>query len=72
MNQEDELGTLEVGKFADLVILDGDPLQDIANTEQIHRVIINGKVLDPAVLLEDNLRQFGDRGERSFDRTERN
>lgn len=72
MNQDHELGTLEVGKFADLVILDADPLQDITNTERIHLVIKNGMVLEPAALLEDNLRQFGNRGERSFDRTRRN
>ncbi|MEE8349734.1 MAG: amidohydrolase family protein [Acidobacteriota bacterium] len=72
INQEDQLGTLEVGKYADLVILDADPLQDIANTEKIHRVIQNGVVFDPAALLEDNLQQFGNRGERSFDRTRRN
>ena len=72
MNQEDELGTLEVGKYADLVILDANPLQDITNSEKIHRVIKNGMVLDPAALLEDNLRQFGNRGERSFNRTQRN
>ena len=54
------------------MILDADPLQDITNTEKLHRVIKNGMVLDPATLLEDNLRQFGNRGERHFDRTERN
>ncbi len=72
INQDHLLGTLETGKFADLLILDGDPLQDITNTEKIHRVIKNGMVLNPATLLEDNLRQFGNRGERHFDRTERN
>ena len=72
INQDHLLGTLETGKYADLVILDADPLQDISNTEKIHRVIKNGMVLDPATLLEDNLRQFGNRGERHFDRTERN
>ncbi len=72
MNQDGELGTLEVGKYGDLVILDADPLQDIANTEKIHLDIKNGRVLDPATLLADNLRQFGARGERHFDRTERN
>ena len=72
MNQNSELGTLEVGKYGDLVILDADPLQDISNTEKIHLVIKNGMVLDPATLLADNLRQFGNRGERHFDRTRRN
>lgn len=59
----------EIGKYADLVILDADPLQDIRHTRNIHRVIKDGKILDPARLLEDNIRQFGERGERPFDRT---
>ena len=42
----DELGTLERGKVADLVILNADPLADFANYEQIHLVMKNGKVID--------------------------
>ena len=68
LNKEDELGTVEPGKYADLVILDADPLQDITHTQDIHLVIKNGLVLDPDVLLEENLEQFGARGERHFDR----
>ncbi len=71
LNKEDELGTVEPGKFADLVILDADPLQDITNTQEIHLVIKGGLVLDPDVLLEENLEQFGARGERHFDRNRR-
>ena len=72
LNKEDELGTVEPGKYADLVILDADPLQDITHTQDIHLVIKNGLVLDPDVLLEENLEQFGARGERHFDRNQRN
>ena len=43
-------GTIEKGKFADLVLLDADPLADIHNTTHIAAVIINGKLLDRAVL----------------------
>jgi imidazolonepropionase-like amidohydrolase len=68
LGKEDELGTVEPGKYADLVILDADPLQDITNTQEIHLVIKGGLVLDPEVLLEKNLEQFGARGERHFDR----
>ena len=68
LGKEDELGTIEAGKYADLVILDADPLQDITNTQEIHLVIKDGLVLDPDVLLEENLEQFGARGERHFDR----
>ena len=41
-----DLGTLEVNKYADLLILDGDPLQDIANTQEIAEVIKSGKIVD--------------------------
>ena len=41
----DELGTLESGKWADLVVLDANPLDDIANTRQIDSVWIAGRRL---------------------------
>jgi len=41
-----EIGTVEVGKLADLVILNGDPLQNISNVKNISAVVFNGKVLD--------------------------
>ncbi|MEZ4415788.1 MAG: amidohydrolase family protein [Gemmatimonadota bacterium] len=37
-----EVGTLEPGKWADLVVLEADPFQDIANTRRIHSVWIAG------------------------------
>lgn len=42
----DTLGTAGVGKRADLVLLDGDPLADIRNTAKIAAVIVAGMVLD--------------------------
>jgi imidazolonepropionase-like amidohydrolase len=42
-----DLGTLAPGKFADIVLLSGDPLQDIHNTETIWRVIKGGWLFDP-------------------------
>lgn len=41
-----EIGTIEVGKLADLVILDADPLQDVQNLKKIGTVVYNGKPLD--------------------------
>jgi imidazolonepropionase-like amidohydrolase/Tol biopolymer transport system component len=44
---EDDLGTLEPGKLADLVLLDANPLEDIKNTQTIWRVIKGGWLFDP-------------------------
>ncbi len=43
MGRETEMGTIEKGKRADLVLLDADPLANIANTRQIHAVIFGGR-----------------------------
>jgi len=40
---EKEIGTIEKGKLADLVLLDADPLANITNTRQINAVIANGR-----------------------------
>lgn len=50
MKLDRELGTLEVGKRADMVLLDADPLQDIHNTRRINKTISGGSVYDPAPL----------------------
>jgi predicted amidohydrolase len=41
----DVLGTVEVGKLADLVLLDADPLAAITNTTRIAAVVANGRLL---------------------------
>lgn len=45
-----EYGTIQVGKAADLVVLDGDPLADIKNIRKLSLVIANGAVIDPSTL----------------------
>lgn len=46
----DELGTLEEGKFADVVILGADPLEDIRNIRMIDTVIRDGHIVDLGAL----------------------
>ncbi len=47
-----DLGTVEKGKLADLVILDADPLADIHNTTKIAWVVKNGVLFDAATMAE--------------------
>jgi len=46
MRREKDLGTIEVGKLGDLVLLDANPLADISNTRKINAVIVGGRVLN--------------------------
>jgi hypothetical protein len=43
---QDKTGTVAEGKLADLIIVDDDPLQNVANLEKIDSVILDGKVVD--------------------------
>ena len=52
MGLEKELGTIEAGKLADLVLLDANPLEAIVNTRKIHGVVFNGRFFSRAALDE--------------------
>ena len=45
-----DTGTIEPGKLADLIAIDGDPIADISNTHKVRKVIANGRVYDTAQL----------------------
>ncbi|WP_405284205.1 amidohydrolase family protein [Gaopeijia maritima] len=49
---DDDLGSIEPGKVADLVILDADPLVDLRNSDDLHQVMINGRLHDADTLDE--------------------
>jgi len=53
MGLDHELGSLEVGKIADLIVLDGDPLENIRQTANIEIVIKNGNIFNPDDLFEE-------------------
>jgi adenine deaminase len=48
MGIADSVGTIQVGKVADLVLLDADPLVDIRNTSRISAVVLAGRVFERA------------------------
>ncbi len=47
-----EIGSLEVGKFADLIVLDRDPLANIRNSNSVSMVMVNGRLFDGNTLDE--------------------
>ena len=51
LGRERELGTVEPGKLADLLILEANPVADIRTVHQIYRVVKGGVVYDPGELL---------------------
>jgi Tol biopolymer transport system component len=62
-----DAGTIEAGKLADIVLVDGNPLADIASTHRVKRVIANGRDYTMEALLSGPAgsgRQSTGRGER--------
>jgi len=50
MGRERDMGSIEVGKLADMVLLTADPLADISNAASIEMVIKGGRIIDRAAL----------------------
>ena len=46
MNLQSEIGTIEPGKRADLILLDGNPIEDIANIRKVSAVIARGRLYE--------------------------
>ncbi|HEY7754394.1 MAG TPA: amidohydrolase family protein, partial [Steroidobacteraceae bacterium] len=51
LGMADEAGRIAPGMRADLVILDADPLADVANLQKVYRVVKDGVVYDPDELM---------------------
>lgn len=56
LGMDKDIGSLEVGKLADLVILNGDILKDVRQSDQIAQVMINGRLYDVDTMNEVGLR----------------
>lgn len=50
LKQDRDLGTIEVGKLADFIIVDGDPTKNISDIRRVRRVVKGGRVYDPAAI----------------------
>ncbi|MDX3773070.1 amidohydrolase family protein [Chromatiaceae bacterium AAb-1] len=51
-----QLGSIEAGKLADLIVIDGDPLADIRVTDKVQYTMVNGRLFDAATLDEIGFR----------------
>ncbi|GAG81672.1 unnamed protein product, partial [marine sediment metagenome] len=53
LNKESEFGSVVIGKKANLILLDANPVEDLENITKINRVINKGVVFDPMELVKD-------------------
>ncbi|HVS94050.1 MAG TPA: amidohydrolase family protein [Mucilaginibacter sp.] len=56
LGMEKEIGSLEQGKLADLIVLNDNPLEDIRNSQKIKYVMVNGRLYDA-----DSMNEIGNR-----------
>jgi imidazolonepropionase-like amidohydrolase len=63
LGYEKDLGSLEVGKLADLVVIDANVVEDIYQTDKVDMVMLNGRLYDAATMNET---VTGDRKTRPF------
>jgi imidazolonepropionase-like amidohydrolase len=57
LHKENESGTIKTGNIADLILLNDNPLQNIANTRKIDGVVLNGKWMDRKYI-DDQLKKL--------------
>jgi len=47
-----QLGSLKAGKLADLIVIDGDPLSDIRQSDRVTHTMVNGRLFDANTMHE--------------------
>lgn len=52
MHRDNDLGSIAPGKFADMILIDGDPTKNISDIRRIDTVICNGEIYHPAELYQ--------------------
>lgn len=52
LGMEDEIGSLKPGKLADFIVIDGNPLKNIYDTEKVQYTVLNGRVYDAEYMNE--------------------
>ncbi len=57
LGMDKDIGSLQAGKLADIVVIDGNPLQDIRQSEKVAWTMVNGRLYDAATLNETGARE---------------
>lgn len=52
LGMDKDLGSLEVGKLADVVVLDKNPLEDLRNSKSVRYTLVNGRLFDASTMNE--------------------
>ena len=50
LGMDHEIGSLEAGKLADIMVVDGNPLEDISRSEYVSHTIVNGRLYETATM----------------------